>query len=90
MSKFEMSTEEVQKKLSEMSPELLGSWASCMGGKITRHYGEEVKNCVDGITHSNWEKILLCIATTLGIADPEIWIPEQIALFTAWSIACIF
>jgi len=65
------------------------SWANCMSNKITDHYGEEVKQCTEGITHGNWEKILECMVTVLGIADPEIWIPEQIVLFTEWSVECV-
>tara|TARA_R110000868_G_scaffold85331_3_gene240187 strand:- start:539 stop:754 length:216 start_codon:yes stop_codon:yes gene_type:complete len=61
-----------------------------MKGKIERHYGAAVKDCVDGITHDNWEEVLECMVTVLGIADPEVWIPEQIVLFGVWSIACIF
>jgi hypothetical protein len=30
------------------------------------------------------------MVTVLGIADPEIWIPEQIILFTEWSAECLF
>jgi hypothetical protein len=57
---------------------------------IVDHYGSEVEQCVDGITHSNWTKVLECMVTVLGIADPEIWIPEQIILFGEWSVECIF
>ena len=66
------------------------SWTHCMQKKIENHYGSEVKECVDGITHSNWEKVLECMVNVLGIADPEIWIPEQIVLFGEWSIECMF
>lgn len=64
------------------------SWTHCMQDKIVSHYGEAVKECTEGITHGNWEKILECMVTVLGIADPEVWIPEQIILFGEWSIEC--
>jgi myosin heavy subunit len=66
------------------------SWTKCMQKKIVNHYGSEVEQCVDGITKHNWTKILECMVTVLGIADPEIWIPEQIILFTEWSAECLF
>ena len=66
------------------------SWTECMKDKIVKHYGPEIKDCVDGITKENWEEVLKCMVDVLGIADPEIWIPEQIALFTAWSVECVF
>jgi hypothetical protein len=80
----------IQDALSKMDETQLGSWSHCMQGKIVGHYGAAVKTCTDGITHGNWEKILLCMVTVLGIADPEVWIPEQIILFTGWSVECIF
>lgn len=78
------------KKKFLIVPIELGSWASCMGKKITKHYGPEVADCTKGITHGNWEKILECMVTVLGITDPVTWIPEQIAFFTVWSAECIF
>jgi hypothetical protein len=80
----------IQDALSKMDETQLGSWTSCMKKKIINHYGSEVSDCVDGISHSNWEKILECIVTVLGITDPVTWIPEQIAFFTVWSTECIF
>lgn len=82
--------EALAEQVDAMTPELLGSWSHCMSDKIEDHYGPQVASCTDGITHGNWEKILECIVTVLGIADPEIWIPEQIAYFTVWSAECIF
>lgn len=64
------------------------SWTSCMQDKIVSHYGEAVKSCADAIDHGNFEQIVECMVEVLGIADPEIWIPEQIALFTEWSVEC--
>jgi len=68
----------------------LTGWTSCMKKKIVGHYGPEIESCTDGITHGNWEKILECMVTVLGITDPEVWIPEQIIIFGGWSIECIF
>ena len=73
-----------------MDPELLGGWTSCMKKHIINHYGTEIEDCVNGISHSNWTKVLKCMVTVLGIADPEIWIPEQLALFAEWSVTCLF
>lgn len=80
----------IQVALSKMDENQLGSWTSCMKKHIINHYGSAISDCVDGISHSNWEKILECMVTVLGIADPEVWIPEQIILFTGWSVSCIF
>jgi len=85
-----MSEEEIQGAYDALSKEELKGWTSCMKKKIVGHYGPEVEACVDGITHGNWEKVLECIVTVLGITDPEVWIPEQIVLFTGWSLECIF
>ena len=82
--------EEVQAAYDKLTKKQLGSWTSCMGKKITKHYGPEVADCTKGITHGNWEKILECMVTVLGITDPVTWIPEQIAFFTLWSTECIF
>lgn len=82
--------EEMQLAVASLSKEELGSWSHCMSNHIVDHYGAAVKSCTDGITHGNWTKILECMVTVLGIADPEIWIPEQIAFFTLWSAECIF
>lgn len=82
--------EAIQTSLSKMDDGQLGSWTGCMKKKIVNHYGSEVSDCVDGISHSNWEKILECIVTVLGITDPEVWIPEQLVLFSTWSLECIF
>lgn len=68
----------------------LKGWTSCMKKKIVGHYGPEVEACTDGITHGNWEKILECMVTVLGITDPDVWIPEQIIIFGGWSLECIF
>lgn len=80
----------IQDVLSKMDETQLGSWTGCMQHKIVSHYGSQVEDCVQGITHSNWEKILECIVDVLGITDPEVWIPEQLALFATWSVECIF
>jgi len=82
--------EAIQKRVSELDEEMLGSWTSCMRGKIVRHYGPEVEDCVKSITHSNWKSILKCIVTIKGITNPEVWIAEQLGYFTAWSLACLF
>ena len=61
-----------------------------MKDKIVDHYGPEVKQCVDGITHHNYEDVLKCIANVLQISEPEVWIPEQLVYFTKWSLECEF
>ena len=86
----EPTLEEIQKSIQAMDKKQLKGWTSCMQDKIVDHYGPEVKACTDGINHGNWEEILECMVTALGIADPEVWIPEQIVLFTGWSVECIF
>jgi hypothetical protein len=80
----------IQKHVSEFNEELLGSWSSCMQGKIVRHYGSEYAACANGISHGNWKDILKCIATAKGITNPVTWIPTQLAYFTGWSFACMF
>lgn len=60
-----------------------------MQKKITAHYGNEVQECVKGITKKNFEDVVKCIANVKGITNPEVWIPEQIALFTLWSSECV-
>jgi hypothetical protein len=85
-----MSDEEVQEAYDGLNKKQLGSWTHCMQDKIVDHYGKAVKTCTDGITHGNFVKILECIVIELGIADPEVWIPEQLGLFTIWSTECIF
>jgi len=85
-----MSEEEIQAAYDALTKAQLKGWTSCMQKKIVSHYGAPVEDCVKGITHGNWEKILECIVTVLGITDPEVWIPEQIVLFTGWSVECIF
>lgn len=59
-----------------------------MKKKIVDHYGSEVNDCVGGITKHNWEDVLKCMVTVLGITDPEVWIPAQLVLFGEWSIEC--
>jgi len=86
----EMTKEEMESAIGSLTEDQLEGWTSCMKKKIVGHYGPEVEACVDGITHGNWEKVLECIVTVLGITDPEVWIPEQIVLFTGWSLECIF
>ena len=86
----EMTEEEVQGAFDALTKKELKGWTSCMKKKIVGHYGPEIESCTDGITHGNWEKILECMVTVLGITDPEVWIPEQIVLFTGWSLECIF
>jgi len=88
--KTPMSDEEVQEAYDGLNKKQLGSWTHCMQDKIVDHYGKAVKTCTDGITHGNFVKILECIVIELGIADPEVWIPEQLAFFTIWSAECIF
>ena len=85
-----VSDEEVQGAFDALSSKELKGWTSCMKDKIVSHYGPEIESCTDGITHGNWEKILECMVTVLGITDPEVWIPEQIIIFGGWSIECIF
>lgn len=86
----EMTKEEMESAIGSLTEDQLEGWTSCMKKKIVGHYGPEVEACTDGITHGNWEKILECIVTVLGITNPEVWIPEQIVLFTGWSLECIF
>ena len=65
------------------------SWKHCMEDKIKKHYGDEVKDCIKGITKDNWKDIARCIATIKGITtDIEVWVAEQAAFFTAWSLEC--
>ena len=66
------------------------SWTSCMEAKIVSHYGPEVKDCVDGITKGDFDKIINCMVTVLGITDPEVWIPIQLGYFATWSVECEF
>ena len=82
---------EVEDEIDDDDEHLLG-WVSCMRGKIVRHYGPEVEACVNSITHSNsnWTAILKCIVSVKGISNPEIWIPEQLVLFTLWAGECFF
>ena len=76
--------------IEELNEEELLGWANCMKGKIVGHYGPEVESCVKSVTHGNWKDILKCIVTVKGISNPEVWIPEQLGLFVAWSAECIF
>lgn len=66
------------------------SWSSCMQNKIINHYGSEVKQCADAIEKGNIEDVVKCMVNVLGITDPEIWIPEQVALLGKWAIECEF
>jgi hypothetical protein len=59
-----------------------------MKKKIVDHYGEEVKDCVNAVSHGNWRDILKCIASIKGITNPEVWIPLQLAYFVGWSAWC--
>jgi hypothetical protein len=66
------------------------SWTKCMQNKIEGHYGTAAKDCAKGIKKGNFLDIVKCLVVALGVSNPEIWIPEQVALFGVWSVACIF
>jgi len=66
------------------------SWTSCMKDKIIDHYGEEVAQCVDGITKDNFKDVLSCMANVLKVADPTQWIEDQLGEFGKWSLECAF
>jgi ABC-type antimicrobial peptide transport system permease subunit len=59
-----------------------------MQKKIINHYGTEVKECVSGLTKHNWEDVLKCMVTVLGISNPKVWIAEQLVIFAKWSAEC--
>jgi len=80
MDNFENMTEE----------QLLG-WTHCMVGKIVGHYGEIAKDCAEGINHGNFREIIECILKLMpSVVNPEVWIAEQLVLFAAWSLECLF
>ena len=62
------------------------SWSNCMKDKIVHHYGDEVKGCIDGITHGNLSKIAKCIADADKEADPFTILTN----LTEWSAECLF
>lgn len=76
--------------MENMTEEQLLGWTHCMVEKIVGHYGEIARECAEGIKHDNFKDILECIAKLMPSVNPEIWIPEQLAYFAAWSLECLF
>jgi hypothetical protein len=76
--------------MENMTEEQLQGWSHCMVDKIVGHYGEIARDCAEGISHGNFKEILECIAKLMPSVNPEVWIPEQLAYFTGWSIECAF
>ena len=63
------------------------SWTDCMEKKIEKKYGDQVAECVRGISKDNLEDVAKCIVSIIG--DAASW-EEVLADLTAWSVECVF
>ncbi len=64
------------------------SWRDCMRAKIVAHYGPQVSTCADAIREDNFDTVVRCMVDVLKISNSAIWMPQQLAYLTQWSLEC--